>query len=170
MQINLTNIFTDNLQFVEVEKNILINNVKFANETAKIKDGIIIHLEIEKIANNRFILNGSIESNLIFDCNRCNEPADYKLKANFFKDIEIDIIDDDEEIFMDGYNLFLEKLALNELYLNFPMKVLCQENCKGICKNCGTNLNLHNCNCENDDVDPRLAGLKDLFYENFKEV
>lgn len=170
MQINLTNIFTNNLEFVKIEKTLLINNVKLANETAIIQDGIFIRLVLEKIASNEFILNGLIKAKLVLDCSRCNEPAEYNLESNFFRELNIGVVEDDEEIFVEGYNLDLEKLALNEIYLNFPMKVLCKEDCKGICKNCGTNLNLHKCNCENDNIDPRLAGLKALFDENFKEV
>jgi len=42
------------------------------------------------------------------------------------------------------------------------MKPLCHADCKGLCPQCGANLNLESCTCENVQVDPRLAVLKNL--------
>ena len=43
-----------------------------------------------------------------------------------------------------------------------PTKVLCKENCKGLCPSCGKNLNEGECGCKNDDADPRLSALRDF--------
>lgn len=43
-----------------------------------------------------------------------------------------------------------------------PMQPLCQPDCQGLCMQCGQNLNEADCNCEVDDVDPRLAKLSEL--------
>ena len=51
----------------------------------------------------------------------------------------------------------------NNILLTLPIKRLCKEDCKGLCQQCGNNLNLSTCQCDNDDIDPRLAKLKDLF-------
>ena len=48
------------------------------------------------------------------------------------------------------------------IYLSMPMKSLCKQDCKGICPNCGVNLNDEKCQCENDLTDPRFDELKDL--------
>ena len=41
-----------------------------------------------------------------------------------------------------------------------PTKVLCSEDCKGLCPNCGKNLNEGECNCQNEMTDPRLDALR----------
>ena len=46
--------------------------------------------------------------------------------------------------------------------LSLPFKVLCQEDCKGLCKECGINLNTGECNCEDKWEDPRFSVLKDI--------
>lgn len=170
MQINLTNIFTNDVQFAKIEKTIQVENIQFGNLTVPVKDGISLKLNLEKIANNEILLTGFINATLIINCDRCNEPTEYHLEADFSKEVRIDMVVEDEEAFINGYNLDLEKLALNEIYVNYPMKALCNEDCKGICNTCGTNLNTGDCNCDNDNIDLRLVGLKALFDENFKEV
>jgi uncharacterized protein len=46
--------------------------------------------------------------------------------------------------------------------LAVPMQVYCRPDCLGLCPECGANLNEGPCNCEPDDVDPRLTGLRSL--------
>ena len=63
----------------------------------------------------------------------------------------------------------MDLLIYNEILLDFPMKVLCQEDCKGICSNCGANRNNESCDCKENDLDPRMAAIQDIF-NKFKEV
>ncbi|SUY61625.1 ribosomal protein L32 family protein [Clostridium sporogenes] len=50
----------------------------------------------------------------------------------------------------------------NNIIIELPIKRLCKKNCKGLCQQCGANLNFSKCKCEKD-IDPRLAKLKDFF-------
>ncbi|MBC7958445.1 MAG: DUF177 domain-containing protein [Vallitaleaceae bacterium] len=171
MQINLTDILSNDLDFEKIEKTIMMDSIQFNKETIKVQDGVNLKLELRKISSNEILLEGSLNTNLVLNCDRCNAEVKYPLGADFSKEVRVDqLTKDNEDDFIEGYNLDLEKLAQNEIYLNFPMKILCKEDCKSICTTCGTNLNLQSCDCESDDIDPRLAGLKDLFNENFKEV
>ena len=52
-----------------------------------------------------------------------------------------------------------------QLYLALPMKPLCREDCRGLCAECGANLNLTTCGCARRWEDPRLAGLRALLDE-----
>jgi uncharacterized protein len=47
--------------------------------------------------------------------------------------------------------------------MELPMHPLCKQSCKGICPQCGADLNVSPCTCENDNVDIRLEKLKNLF-------
>ncbi|MFW6378231.1 MAG: YceD family protein, partial [Bacillota bacterium] len=55
-----------------------------------------------------------------------------------------------------------DKLKEN-LILTIPSKALCSPDCKGICSQCGQNLNKATCDCEQDDIDPRLEKLGELY-------
>jgi len=75
----------------------------------------------------------------------------------------------DEADYMKGFQLDIDKMVYDEILVNWPMKVLCREDCKGICKKCGTNLNVKTCDCEKSELDPRMAAIQDIF-NKFKEV
>ncbi|MGB3713788.1 MAG: DUF177 domain-containing protein [Candidatus Promineifilaceae bacterium] len=61
----------------------------------------------------------------------------------------------------DGFvdlNPLVRQLSLLEI----PMKPFCRPDCKGLCVQCGENLNLDACDCEVDNIDPRLESLRSL--------
>ncbi len=74
------------------------------------------------------------------------ELEEEDLAVSFYRDDKID----------------LNQMIWEQVYLALPMKPLCKDDCRGLCPQCGTNLNLSQCNCERDFVDPRLAALKSL--------
>lgn len=108
-------------------------------------------------------------------CDRCLESVEIPFKLEF--DEELDLAktesecteDLDEQPYVSGYNLDVDRLLSNELLLNLPMKVLCREDCKGICNRCGANLNYTECTCDRSSPDPRMSVIQDLF-QKFKEV
>ena len=75
----------------------------------------------------------------------------------------------DESNYIDGYTLDAEMLICNEVLIGWPTKILCSEDCKGICNVCGQNLNQGTCNCEDTCLDPRMSVIRVVF-KNFKEV
>jgi len=80
--------------------------------------------------------------------------------------IEIDP-DVDEDVLREtadghGFEINLGALLWQELVLALPIKVLCKAECKGICPECGKNLNQESCACDNEKLDPRMAALRDL--------
>ena len=77
---------------------------------------------------------------------------------------ESDGIEDVDELsFIDGYMLDVDKLIIDEIVVALPTKVLCKEDCKGLCSVCGTNLNYHSCDCHKESLDPRMAAIQDIF-------
>ena len=70
---------------------------------------------------------------------------------------------------MEGEQLNPEVLVRNELLINWPIRVLCKDDCKGICSRCGANLNVTACNCDTEQADPRMAAIRDIF-SKYKEV
>lgn len=75
----------------------------------------------------------------------------------------------DEISYIEDCSLDVDMLVLDELYTVLPMTVLCKEDCKGICKVCGINLNKSTCDCDQTVPDPRMAVFSDIFNQ-FKEV
>ena len=108
-------------------------------------------------------------------CDRCLEPVDYKIDIDYFKDLDMNktaeekIAELDEDYYLEGTSFDTEVLIHNEVLVNLPMKVLCRENCKGICNRCGANLNMGSCKCDNAEPGTGMSKILDVFNQ-FKEV
>ena len=97
-------------------------------------------------------------------CDRCMTP----IERHFAYTFSHKLIESLEEEYNDEYietpdlTLDLDELASTDILLELPSKFLCKGDCQGLCQKCGHNLNLGDCNCDNKEIDPRLAILKDL--------
>ncbi|CCQ93635.1 conserved hypothetical protein [[Clostridium] ultunense Esp] len=101
-------------------------------------------------------------------CGRCLESFTKKERAVLSgklveKTDKIEQDGEDEIIYYVDEKLDLAEYIISTIILSLPMKPLCHEECKGLCPKCGTNHNKEDCQCVIEDVDPRLAILKDLF-------
>ncbi len=128
-------------------------------------------LEAKEIhAHGQVVLRGSeaylvmrIEGEFIYACARCLEPATYVLDVRVDKCLRDSESDAEDCIILKGSILELDDFLLEEITLNLPRKVLCREDCQGICPVCGINKNHETCHCEEDLVDPRFEILDDFF-------
>ena len=72
--------------------------------------------------------------------------------------------DNDEFILVEDMKLDLDSLVREDMILALPAKILCRDDCKGLCQYCGKNLNLGSCSCKKP-IDPRLQALADLLID-----
>ncbi len=111
---------------------------------------------------------------LMLKCDRCLKDVTKTFDLSLSRQVHAPSVeldeDPDETNFMEGYQLNVESLINREILMNWPMKVLCKEECKGICTKCGKDLNDGECNCDTFVPDPRMAVIKDIFNANNKEV
>ncbi|MBC8572366.1 YceD family protein [Jingyaoa shaoxingensis] len=134
-----------------------------------------VSLEIMNKGERNLQIKGSAEVVLAIPCDRCLEEVDTPIPLDFEKEVDMKLDEEeriqalDEQYFIEGYNLDVDKLVCSEILVSWPSKVLCKEDCKGLCNTCGTNLNLKTCDCEPTDLDPRMAQIQEIF-SKFKEV
>lgn len=130
-----------------------------------IKEKTPFPLSIRKTDTDRFLVQGETEITLEIPCDRCLEPVEVKIPLVIDRECHKDSSEDEaeEESLIIGYNLDTEQLIYCEILVNWPMKTLCTEACKGICKKCGTNLNHSSCKCDTVELDPRMAKIRDIF-------
>jgi len=118
-------------------------------------------------------IEGQLETKIEMVCARCLEPVIEDVNRSFdlfyaplpkgAKPKEDRLKDDDTEIaFFEGDGLFLADVLREQVILALPLKVICQSDCRGLCPNCGANLNHEECRCETHASDPRLAPLARL--------
>lgn len=112
-------------------------------------------------------LEGTVNTTLKLICSRCLEEFDYPITIEISEKFSNNRDDNTEDIiFIDNENFDITDVINNNIFMSLPIKKLCKEDCKGLCQHCGTNLNFSTCKCEKEDIDPRLAKLKDLFSSN----
>ena len=134
-----------------------------------------VHVVVRHIEGRQLEIDAQTKVTIIIPCDRCLEDVQTEFDLDFQKHVDLSITDAelpegfDESDYIEGYHLDVDKLIFNEILIGWPTKVLCRENCKGICNVCGQNLNKGTCNCEDTSLDPRMSVVRDLF-KNFKEV
>ena len=131
-------------------------------------------LRIANQENKKLLIQGTVELVVDIPCGRCLENVPTSIHFDIDKELIIQdgsVVDEDmEEIdYLIGFELDVDKLVYAEILVNWPMRVLCKDDCKGICKVCGMNLNKGACNCQRTELDPRMAAIQDIF-NKFKEV
>jgi uncharacterized protein len=128
-----------------------------------------LELTITNIGSDKLRIEGSVKLTAKIPCDRCLTEVDTPMELVFDKEVDMKqtaegrIEDLDETDFVIGYNLDVDKLIYSEILVNWPMKTLCSEDCKGICRKCGTNLNHGACSCDTVELDPRMAVIAEIF-------
>jgi len=133
---------------------------------------VALSFEIHK-DSDRFRLVGRVTTELELLCSRCLEPFRLPIDAPFdlrylpatevSADGEKEIEENDlETSYYRDDVIDLNELLREQFYLALPMKPLCTDACRGLCPQCGTNLNTGTCDCAPAWEDPRLAPLRAL--------
>jgi uncharacterized protein len=109
---------------------------------------------------------GSFEVDVDLQCVRCLAPVAKTLDVELderFQLLPAGASDEGEVYPIDAnHHIDLEPILRELVILATPMRVLCQTECRGICPICGKDLNEGACDCEPDDIDPRMAALQSL--------
>ncbi len=111
------------------------------------------------------MLTGSLTTWLHGICDRCAGEFHRELSLPMEAVLVTELSDEDNEdewVFqLEGNSADLDDIVTTTLVLNMDSKLLCKDDCKGLCCRCGKNLNNGPCNCE-PEMDPRFAALRQL--------
>ena len=155
-----------------------IEEIEFAHDDAALNapiaaDFILTH----KDGNLR--LDGKVETAIRYRCSRCTKEFTRPFSARFDlsylpqptwtnEDAEIELRYEDMDVaYYDGVTLDVNLLVLEQIELAMPMKIVCRDDCKGLCHKCGADLNEGACLCGNEEQDSRLSVLLE-FKKNMK--
>ena len=111
------------------------------------------------------VMTGSIKTCIHGICDRC--AADFDREIDFPIDVVLvtELANEDSEdewVFpLEGDSADLDDIVRTVFVLNLDSKLLCKDDCKGLCCRCGKNLNDGPCNCQKE-LDPRFAALRQL--------
>jgi uncharacterized protein len=110
-------------------------------------------------------VKGEVSVLIQAQCSRCLENVNYPLELDFEEEFSKLEIEDSYPI-LEGDDIDLKDMVIDNIILSMPLRLLCSDECKGLCPNCGKDLNKGSCGCDIEDLDPRLSALKDLFKGN----
>jgi uncharacterized protein len=124
-------------------------------------------------SGQQVFVTGHVDAQVQVECDRCLKQVDFPVTADF----KVEYITEDdyrssqvaeltEEAMLlsvfDGKTIDIDEIVREQVLLSVPGRMLCGENCKGICPNCGMDRNRDECKCETGAVDPRWSALKKL--------
>lgn len=129
------------------------------------------HGKHQKIKDIR--LNGDLSTRMELACARCLEPVAREVTRRFdllYRPLGADAgpkertvsATEAEVSYYQGEGLLLEDALREQVLLALPLKVVCREDCRGLCPSCGTNLNVQQCSCMAPIADPRWAALQEI--------
>lgn len=108
-------------------------------------------------------ISGTVEASYETNCHACGEKATCDMEFEIFETFRREPADEEYELI--GSEVDFDEMILENIRLNLPIKILCKDDCKGVCTMCGKNLNFDSCDCviEEEKKESPFAGLKDLF-------
>ena len=134
-------------------------------------DKTMLELDIQK-SGDEYYCQGQLVADATVECARCLKPFKQKLinETDFiatpYKQ-DGGITDDEDRTYYDAnLRADLWEIVRQTVILALPLKPLCREDCRGLCPQCGTNLNEKKCKCIVKEIDPRLEPLKKLLSAN----
>ena len=118
-------------------------------------------------------IKGGLTTSVEISCARCLEAVVQNLSRDFdllYRPLGVDagrdemsVTDAEAEIsYYEGDGISLEDVLREQVLLAVPVKVICRENCKGLCPHCGKNWNQEQCSCQTEQEEPRWAALKGI--------
>lgn len=122
---------------IEVKESFPASDWNMDSLDIKFVEDISLDSKFRRIGRE-ILVNTEVTTRRVIVCSRCLEEIKEVIKQDF----ELSY-----EIAESGEYLEIDDDLREEVLLNFPVKVLCKPDCKGICTGCGVNLNLENCKC-----------------------
>lgn len=154
------------------EFSIAADDLDLETENVRLKSDTAVSGEISKNIVKTDV-TGTISVAAEIDCTRCLIPIAEHLTFSFdvsylpsdelLKEADAELDSDDLDVdALDGDELDLREVVREQILLNLPDQIFCKDDCKGMCQKCGANLNLIDCSCQETEIDPRWAALKNL--------
>ena len=174
MLVNLSDVLTSEGRQMSMEVPLEMESFESREGSFEIMEKSPVQFTFTNIGACKAKVEGHVKLKFRTVCDRCLTEVPTMLDLSFERVVTSpEVAAEDEDIddlsFMEGYQLNVEAFVYNEIIGNWPAKILCKEDCKGLCPVCGQNLNVRDCGCDTFVPDPRMAVIQDIFNAN-KEV
>lgn len=168
MLVNLSDVLTSEGKQMSVEVPLEMTSFESKAGSFEITEKSAVAFTFTNIEPEKAKVEGNVKLTFRTACDRCLTEVPTLLDLRFERivaspEIAAEDEDADDLSFMEGYQLNVETFVYNEIIGNWPAKILCKEDCKGLCPVCGQNRNERDCGCDTFVPDPRMAVIQDIF-------
>lgn len=135
---------------------------RWGTEMVEIPNGdpVSIELRLESV-HEGILATGNAVGTAKTECSRCLQPLDEPFRVAFQELFAYSGQSDDDLLVIDN-TVNLEEVVRDAVVISFPFQPVCDEDCLGLCAECGINLNDHPDHVHEGQIDPRWAELKKL--------
>lgn len=177
MKINVADIQKEIIQVQDFEGELAYQDISWQGELLSTNGPLHIKGSIAN-SGQVLVLTAAVSGSINLQCGSCTKIYEQSLDFSFDAELKKAEDEEDPDYFLyQGEEVDLRDIVLEFLLLELPLRRRCSEECKGLCPECGTNLNDQTCECSNseekdpdDAIDDRLQALKDYFSTQVKEV
>lgn len=167
MKYNLTDIWENTGKVAEYDADFSFEELEVLGEKYKILNPSKVKLSISNEERGKAYIKARFSFETEIPCSRCLKPVMTGIEVSpefmaISPELQEEILDDEIPDFMEKYLFDADKFILSELLLEWPSKILCKDDCAGICHVCGSNLNEGECGCNRIVPNPAFAALSDL--------
>lgn len=173
MLVSLSEVMNRRGEIIQVEGNTSFDVFKGNGVDYPILKKTPVRLTMKSPSSKQVFLQVEAEYILSAPCDRCLREVELPFKICRTEEIDFSKSEKEREeemeemSYLSGYELDVDRFIFEEILVAFPVKILCKEDCKGICNVCGADLNAGECGCDRTVIDPRMAAVQDIF-KNFQ--
>lgn len=126
-------------------------------------------ISVCKVNSETVILKGELSGVLQNRCGRCGSQVEDDFNTRFEyvvssqqeerpEEQDVECAEADvNKLYLQGPEIDIDEILREQAYLESPVRMLCSENCKGVCQGCGAQLNSESCSCSADYSDSPFA-------------
>lgn len=148
-----------------------LDDLSFSGEVLRFPEPLNVKGNITAVGEGMLLLTADVAGKVLLQCGYCMEYYEYPVALSVEVKYDKTNSADDPDIYVyENDRIDLSEVIPDFLLLEIPLLRKCRKDCKGLCINCGENLNRHDCDCNVDDkslsvenIDSRLKKLEDFF-------
>ena len=147
MQIHLSDISSSEGMRIQKTAEFGMDTITFQSGSFPVLAKEPIELTITNTGDRNLEIRGTGKITVGIPCDRCLEEVSTEIPLEIERKLDMKLTDEDrvndldESSYLTGMDLDVDQLVYLEVLMSWPLKVLCREDCKGICSQCGKNLN-----------------------------
>ncbi|MGH7467040.1 MAG: YceD family protein [Longimicrobiales bacterium] len=152
---------------IRIDQTVADDHPQWRQNGITLAEPLEVRLEVQ-FAGRDVVVRGSLQSRVALSCRRCLVPVTVELNepiALLFRPGLTRVEAEAQEVYClpeRADDLDLADAICEQVVLAVPQYAMCRESCRGLCAQCGVNLNQTQCSCDAAELDPRWAALRNL--------